>query len=175
MIRAFKDRVPRIDKTVFVAESAEVIGDVWIGELSSVWYQTVIRGDMHRIRIGDRTNIQDLCMLHVHFEKAPVHIGSDVTVGHHVVLHGCTIADHVLIGMGSIVMDDVVIGEDSIIGAGALVTQSTVIPPGSIVLGAPAKVQREVRQKDLDLIREASQRYVDFSRVYLEAQDRDSS
>ena len=116
----------------------------------------MIRGDVHYIRIGHRTNIQDLSMLHVTHDTHPLIIGSDVTIGHHVVLHGCTLKDRVLIGMGAIVMDGALIGEDSVVGAGALVTERTIVPPKSLVLGSPAKVRRPVTEKELSWIRESS-------------------
>jgi len=144
-----------------------VIGDVVIGEQSSVWFNTVIRGDVHYIRIGNRTNVQDLCVIHVAHDTYPTIVGDDVTVGHHVVLHGCTIQDRVLVGMGAIIMDGALIGEDSVVGAGALITEHTIIPPKSVVLGAPAKVKRAVTEKELAWIRESAQNYVSYARQYL--------
>jgi carbonic anhydrase/acetyltransferase-like protein (isoleucine patch superfamily) len=119
------------------------------------------------IRLGDRTNVQDLCMLHVTHDTAPLVIGSDVTIGHHVVLHGCTIKDRVLIGMGSIIMDGAVIGEDCVVAAGALVTERTIVPPKSLVLGSPAKVKRPVTDKELAWIRESAENYVRYAKQYL--------
>jgi carbonic anhydrase/acetyltransferase-like protein (isoleucine patch superfamily) len=168
MIREFQGQRPRVAATAFIAESAMLIGDVMIGEESSVWYHSVLRGDMNFIRLGDRTNIQDLSVLHVRYREQATVVGNEVTVGHRVVLHGCTIGDRVLVGMGAIVMDGVVIGEDCVVGAGALVTPGTVVEPGSLVLGAPAKVKRGVTQGELDLIREGTQRYVEFARLYKE-------
>jgi carbonic anhydrase/acetyltransferase-like protein (isoleucine patch superfamily) len=138
-----------------------------IGEQSSVWFNTVIRGDVHYIRIGNRTNVQDLCVIHVAHDTYPTIVGDDVTVGHHVVLHGCTIQDRVLVGMGAIIMDGALIGEDSVVGAGALITEHTIIPPKSVVLGAPAKVKRAVTEKELAWIRESAQNYVSYARQYL--------
>jgi|SRR6476660_8258538 carbonic anhydrase/acetyltransferase-like protein (isoleucine patch superfamily) len=167
MIRTFQGIKPTIDGSAFIEETAVVIGDVVIGEQSSVWFNTVIRGDVHYIRIGNRTNVQDLCVIHVAHDTYPTIVGDDVTVGHHVVLHGCTIQDRVLVGMGAIIMDGALIGEDSVVGAGALITEHTIIPPKSVVLGAPAKVKRAVTEKELAWIRESAQNYVSYARQYL--------
>jgi len=167
MIRTYQGVAPTIDKSVFIEDTAVVIGDVVIGEDSSVWFHTVVRADVHFIRIGSRTNVQDLSLLHVTHDTHPLLIGNDVTVGHHVVLHGCTIKDRVLIGMGSIIMDGAVVGEDCIVGAGALVTERTVVPPKSLILGSPAKVKRSVTGKELAWIRDSAQHYVAYARHYL--------
>ncbi|MCP9464984.1 MAG: gamma carbonic anhydrase family protein [Nitrospira sp.] len=167
MIRAFEGILPKIPKSCFVEETAVVIGDVVMGEECSVWFHAVIRGDVHYIRIGDRTNVQDLSMLHVTHDTHPLVIGSEVTIGHHVVLHGCTIEDRVLVGMGAIVMDGAVIGEGSIVGAGALVTEGTIVPPKSLILGSPAKVKRPVTDKELAWIKESADNYVRYARTYL--------
>ncbi|MCP9453458.1 MAG: gamma carbonic anhydrase family protein [Nitrospira sp.] len=167
MIRAFQGILPKIPKSCFVEETAVVIGDVVMGEECSVWFHAVIRGDVHYIRIGDRTNVQDLSMLHVTHDTHPLVIGSEVTIGHHVVLHGCTIEDRVLVGMGAIVMDGAVIGEGSIVGAGALVTEGTIVPPKSLILGSPAKVKRPVTDKELAWIKESADNYVRYARTYL--------
>ena len=168
MIRTFQGVTPTIPKSCFIEETGVVIGDVVMGEQCSVWFHAVVRGDVHYIRIGHRTNIQDLCMLHVTHETHPLIIGSDVTIGHHVVLHGCTIKDRVLIGMGAIIMDGAVIGEDSVVGAGALVTERTVVPPKSLVIGSPAKVRRMVTEKELSWIRESSANYVKYAGQYMD-------
>ncbi|HET8580385.1 MAG TPA: gamma carbonic anhydrase family protein [Nitrospiraceae bacterium] len=167
MIRSFQGIKPSIAKSAFIEQTAVVIGDVVIGEESSVWFHAVVRGDVHYIRIGHRTNVQDLCMLHVTHDTAPLIIGEDVTVGHRVVLHGCTIKDRVLIGMGAIIMDGAVIGEDSVVGAGALVTEGTIVPPKSVILGSPARVKRTVTDKELAWIRESSQNYINYARQYM--------
>jgi carbonic anhydrase/acetyltransferase-like protein (isoleucine patch superfamily) len=127
----------------------------------------VIRGDVNYIRIGDRTNVQDLSMLHVTHDTHPLIIGNDVTVGHHVVLHGCTIKDRVLVGMGAIIMDGAVIGEDSVVGAGALVTEGTIVPPKSLILGSPAKVKRTVTETELAWIKESAENYVKYAGLYI--------
>ena len=139
MIRTYKGKTPLVDESVFVAEGAALIGDVAIGEDSSVWFGAVLRGDNEPIRIGRRTSVQDNATLHCD----PGHkltIGDDVTIGHNAVVHGCTVKDGALIGMGAVVLDAAVVGEYSIVGAGAVVTAGTVIPPYSLVLGIPAKV-----------------------------------
>ncbi|OLC80841.1 MAG: gamma carbonic anhydrase family protein [Nitrospirae bacterium 13_1_20CM_4_62_6] len=167
MIRTFQGIKPTIAASAFIEETAVVIGDVVIGEESSVWFHAVVRGDVHSIRIGKRTNIQDLSVVHVTHDTHPTVLGDDVTVGHHVVLHGCTIKNRVLIGMGALIMDGAVIGEDCIVGAGALVTERTIVPPKSLILGAPAKVKRPVTEAELAWIRESAQNYVKYARQYL--------
>ena len=158
---------PIIPSSCFVEETGIVIGDVVIGEDCSIWFHAVVRGDVNYIRIGSRTNVQDLCLLHVTHDTHPLIIGNDVTVGHNVVLHGCTIHDRVLVGMGATVMDGVVIGEDSVVGAGALVTEGTVVPPKSLILGSPARVKRPVTEKELAWIRESAENYVEYARQYI--------
>lgn len=167
MVRTFQGFTPAIPTSCFIEETGIVIGDVIMGEDCSVWFHAVIRGDVNYIRIGNRTNVQDLCMLHVTHDTHPLIVGNDVTVGHKVVLHGCTIKDRVLVGMGAIIMDGAVIGEDSVVGAGALVTEDTIVPPKSLILGAPAKVKRPVTEKELAWIRESAENYVTYARQYL--------
>lgn len=167
MIRTFQGIKPTIPQSCFIEDTAVVIGDVRIGEHCSVWFNAVIRGDVHYIRIGHRTNVQDLCMLHVTHDTHPLIIGNEVTVGHSVVLHGCTIHDRVLVGMGAIIMDGAVIGEDCVVGAGALITEGTIVPPKSLILGSPAKVKRAVTDKELAWIRESADNYVTYARQYL--------
>lgn len=141
-IRPFQGTSPRLHPTVFIAEGAQVIGNVQIGEESSVWYNTVLRGDVNTIRIGARTNIQDLSVVHVDKGTHPARIGDDVTVGHHVVIHGCTIGNRVLVGIGAVVLNGVVIEDDAFIAAGTLLTPGTIVPSGSMVMGSPGKVKR---------------------------------
>lgn len=167
MIRSFQGITPTIPASCFVEDTAVVIGDVVMGESCSVWFNAVIRGDVHYIRLGSRTNVQDLCLLHVTHDTHPLIIGNDVTIGHHVVLHGCTIQDRVLVGMGAIIMDGAVIGEDSVVGAGALVTERTIVPPKSLILGSPAKVKRPVTEKELAWIRESAENYVTYAEQYM--------
>ncbi|MDH4079052.1 MAG: gamma carbonic anhydrase family protein [Nitrospira sp.] len=167
MIRTFQGIKPTIPTSCFIEATAVVIGDVVMGEECSVWFNAVIRGDVHYIRIGDRTNVQDLCMLHVTHDTHPLIIGNGVTIGHSVVLHGCTIRDRVLVGMGAIIMDGAVIGEDSVVGAGALVTEGTVVPPKSLILGSPAKVKRPVTEQELSWIKESADNYVKYAGQYM--------
>ena len=166
LIKPYKGIHPKIHPTVFVVETAVIIGDVEIGEYSSIWFNAVVRGDVHYIRIGDRTNIQDLCMLHVTKETHPLILGNDITVGHSVTLHGCTIKDRCLIGMGTTILDGAVVGEDCIIGAGALVTEGAVIPPGTLAVGMPAKPKRDLTEKEIARIRQSAQNYIDYARTY---------
>ena len=167
MIRTFQGIKPTIPTSCFIEATAVVIGDVVMGEECSVWFNAVIRGDVHFIRIGDRTNVQDLCMLHVTHDTHPLIIGNGVTIGHSVVLHGCTIRDRVLVGMGAIIMDGAVIGEDSVVGAGALVTEGTIVPPKSLILGSPAKVKRSVTEQELSWIKESAENYVRYANQYM--------
>lgn len=166
MIRSFEGMTPTIPASCFIEDTAVVIGDVIMGEQCSVWFNAVIRGDVNMIRIGSRTNVQDLCMLHVTHDTHPLHIGDEVTVGHHVVLHGCTIHNRVLVGMGAIVMDGAVIGEDCVVGAGALIVEHTIVPPKSLVLGSPARVKRQLTEGELAWIKESAANYIAYARRY---------
>lgn len=163
----YQNFAPQIDSSVFIAAGAHVIGNVAIGAESSLWFNSVIRGDVNWIRIGERTNIQDLSMVHVDSAGWPTQIGDDVTVGHRVILHGCEIGHRVLIGMGAIVMNGVKIGEDAIIGAGALVTEGTVIPPKTLALGSPCKVKRELSDKEIQMIKLSALHYAELAQSYL--------
>ena len=167
MIRSFQGIKPTIPSSCFIEETGIVIGDVVLGENCSVWFHAVIRGDVNYIRLGSRTNVQDLCTLHVTRDTHPLIIGDEVTIGHSVVLHGCTIKDRVLIGMGAIVMDGAIVGEDSVVGAGALITEGTIVPPKSLVLGSPAKVKRPVTDQELKWIKESADNYVTYANQYL--------
>jgi len=173
MIVPYKDTSPAIAESAWIAPGATVIGDVEIGKESSVWFGCVVRGDVHRIRIGDRTNIQDLSMIHVtHYKNPdrsdghPTIIGDDVTIGHRVMLHGCTIEDACLIGMSATILDGAVIGRESIVGAGALVTGGKVFPPRSLILGAPAKAIRTLSDDEVTELYASAKRYVEFMREY---------
>ncbi len=165
-ILSYKGIYPKLHQSVFVVESAIIIGDVEIGEYSSVWFNAVIRGDVNYIRIGYRTNIQDLCMLHVTKDTHPLILGNEITVGHSVTLHGCTIKDRCLIGMGATILDAAVVGEDCIIGAGALVTEGSVIPPGTLAMGVPAKPRRDLTDAERARIKQSAQNYIDYARTY---------
>ena len=165
-IRPYRGKSPQIAASAYIDPAAVIIGDVVIGEEASVWPGTVIRGDVHYIRIGARTNIQDGCVLHVMKDEWPLALGDEVTVGHSVTLHGCTIESRVLVGMGCIILNGAVIGENSIIAAGTLVTERTVIPPGSLVMGSPGKVRRELTQADRDSIEKYAERYSGYREIY---------
>lgn len=148
LIKSVRGYTPAYGSDCFFAENATVIGDVILGDEVSVWYQAVIRGDVNAIRIGNKVNIQDGVVIHATFETAPTHIGNNVSIGHNAIVHGCTLQDNVLVGMGSIVMDHCVIGSNSIIAAGVVVTQNTIVAPGSIYAGVPA---RKIKDIDSDL------------------------
>lgn len=165
-IRAYRGKIPQIADSAYIDPSAVVIGDVVIGEDSGVWPMTVVRGDVHFIRIGKRTNIQDGCVLHVMKDQYPLVLGDEVTVGHSVTLHGCTIESRVLIGMGCIILNGAVIGSDSIIAAGTLITERTVIPSGSLVMGSPGKVKRPLTDADRQSIAAYAERYVGYKNIY---------
>lgn len=165
----YLDRLPAIGPRVFIADTARVIGDVTLGEGSSVWFGAVVRGDVQPIRVGARTNIQDLSVLHVTSGRWPTVLGDDVTVGHRVILHGCTVHDRALIGMGAIVMDGAVIGEEAIVGAGALVTPGTQVPPQTLVVGSPARPVRELRAEEVADLRQSAEHYVALAARYLAA------
>ncbi|HLT31807.1 MAG TPA: gamma carbonic anhydrase family protein [Myxococcaceae bacterium] len=163
---SFKGIRPTLGPGAWVAGSAEVIGDVVLGEGASVWYQSVLRGDVQPIRIGARTNIQDLSVVHVTSFTHPTTVGEDVTVGHRAILHGCTLGDRVLVGMGAIVMDGVVVGDDCIIGAGALLTPGTQVPPGSMVLGSPGRVKRPLTDEERQFLGLSAAHYVELARKH---------
>ncbi|AJE04741.1 gamma carbonic anhydrase family protein [Geobacter pickeringii] len=173
MIRPFQGTAPRIAPSAFVAETAAIIGDVTVGDESSIWYNVVVRGDVNFIRIGARSNIQDLSMLHVTHRKhpddpgAPLVIGDDVTVGHGVALHGCTIENGAFIGMQALVMDKAVVGEGALVGARALVTEGTVIPPRTLWVGAPARYKRDLTPDEILWLKRSAENYVRYSREYL--------
>jgi len=164
---------PVIPESCFIAPSADIIGDVELGEESSVWFQVVIRGDVNRIRIGARTNVQDGSVLHVTRNVPPMKgasltIGDDVTIGHRVTLHGCTLGSRILVGMGAVILDEAVIGEDSIVAAGALVTKGKQFPPKSLIQGAPAKAVRELTAEELQLLKASANNYVGDTQLYNE-------
>lgn len=167
MIHAFQGKVPKVHGTAFVEASAHVIGDVEIGEHSSVWFHTVIRGDVNHIRIGHHTNIQDGTVIHVNRDPAhAVEIGDHVTLGHAVRLHGARIASHCLIAIGAIVLDGVVMEEESIVAAGSLVTPGTRIPRRTLMMGSPARPRRTLTEEDLVLIRRPTDNYVRLKDLY---------
>lgn len=166
MISAYRGRSPAIDPAAFVVDSAVVIGDVVIGPQASVWFYSVVRGDVQPIRIGARTNIQDHATVHVTSGRFGTTLGEDVTVGHGVVLHGCVIGDRTLVGIGAIVLDGAEIGDDCLVGAGALVTPQTRIAPGHLVLGAPAQAVRPLTSAERAELLAAAARYVHHAAEY---------
>lgn len=168
MIDEINGKSPEIHPTVFVAPHAVVIGDVKIDEESSIWFNTVVRGDVNYIRIGKRTNIQDNSVLHVTTDMYPLEIGDNVTAGHSVILHGCTVHDRALIGMGATVLDGAVIESDSLVGAGSLVPPGFVVPSGTLVVGVPAKVNRKLSQNEIEGIKHSATNYVVNSRKYFQ-------
>lgn len=166
MIRPYKGRLPQIAPSAYVDPDAVVIGDVTIGDDASVWPGVVIRGDVHYIRIGARSNVQDGSVLHVMRDEYPLILGEAVTVGHGVVLHGCTIESRCLIGMGSIILNGANIGAGSIVAAGTLVPERTQVPPGSLFMGHPGKVRRELSPDDQKAIDGYAKRYVEYKETY---------
>lgn len=167
MIKSFKDISPRIHETAFVAEDCVIVGDVEIAEDASVWFGSVVRGDVNYIRIGARTNVQDMTMIHVSSKGLPTILEENVTVGHRVTLHACYVESGCLIGMGAIIMDGARIGRNSLVGAGALVTPGTVIPPNSLVIGSPARVKRELTPDELAMLEHSWRNYVELKNQYL--------
>jgi gamma-carbonic anhydrase len=169
IIKSFKDKSPKIHESAFIAENAVIIGDVEIGEGASVWYGCILRGDVNYIRIGAKTNIQDMSMIHVsRGEDYPTIIEEEVTVGHSVTLHGCYVEKGSLIGIGAIILDGARIGANSLIAAGSLVTPNTIIPPRSFVLGSPARVKRELSDEEIQDLQKFWQNYVKLSEIYKE-------
>ena len=158
---------PKIGKHVYIHPAATVIGQVTLKDYANIWPGVVLRADINRIVVGKYSNIQDLSVVHVTYESHSVVIGDDVTIGHAVMMHGCTIESHCLIGMRATLMNDVVVGEYSIVGAGAVVTERTVIPPRSLVLGLPAKVKRSLTDAEVAGIDEYAQRYFEYKETYL--------
>lgn len=167
MIRQYKGILPKLAERVFVAEGACLIGDLVVGEDSGIWYQCVIRADVHSIRIGARTNIQDATVIHAVSGKFPTLVGDDVTVGHSAILHGCVVENLSLVGMGSTVLDGAHVESQVLVGAGALVPPGMRCPKGTLVVGAPAKVRRDLTQGELDSIRESAAHYVKLAREHM--------
>jgi carbonic anhydrase/acetyltransferase-like protein (isoleucine patch superfamily) len=174
MIYEYNGMKPKLGKTCFIAQSADLIGDLTLGDDCSIWFGCVIRADVHKIEIGDRVNIQDLSMVHVtHYKNGdkstgnPTIIEEDVTIGHRVMLHGCTIKKASLIGMSATILDGAVIGEESIVGAGSLVTKNKIFPPRSLIMGSPAKVVRELNDEEVKELYNSASRYVIFKNNYI--------
>lgn len=171
MLRSYKGRLPAVHPTAYVDDSAQVIGDVEIGEASSVWMNVVIRGDVHRIRIGRRSNLQDGTIVHVMRGTHATTIGDEVTIGHGVIVHGCTVADRVLVGMGAILLNGVEVGEDSIVAAGTLLPEDARVPPRSLVMGSPGKVRRPLTDAEVASVRDYAERYVGYRLDYMGGAD----
>ena len=167
MILSFNGISPFLDPSVYIADGVYIIGDVQIGKNSSVWFNSVIRGDVNIIRIGENTNIQDLSMLHISTGRSPLIIGNNVTVGHRSIIHGCEISDNVLIGMGSVILDDAKISSNSIIAAGSVVKERTVIPPGVLAAGVPAKIMRDITEVEIRNIKKSAEGYVKNALSYI--------
>lgn len=167
LVLPYSGRKPQLGARVYVAPNATLIGDVTLGDDASIWFGTVIRGDVHHIRIGARTNIQDNCTLHVTNDRWPVEIAEDVTIGHGVIAHGCTIHRAALIGMGSRVLDGAVIGELALVAAGAVVSEGMHVPPRTLVAGVPAKVKRELTADECARLEQSWKHYVEYKDQYL--------
>ena len=168
MILPYQNIYPIIHDSVLIAEGAHIIGDVEIGKDSSIWFNTVIRGDVNYIRIGERTNIQDLTMVHVTNKKFPTIIGSDVTIGHSAVIHGCKIDDFVLIGIGAKILDEAHINSHSLIAAGSVVKENFEVPSGTLVAGVPAKIVRNLTPDEIEKIKQNAQHYLFYCKQYKE-------
>lgn len=173
-VRSYAGKHPRIGHGVFLAETCALIGDIVIGDESSIWYSTVLRGDVMSIRVGARTSMQDGVIVHVTSQQFATAVGNDCTIGHGAILHGCTVEDECLIGMGSTILDGARIGRGSLVGASALVTPGTDIPPGSLVIGVPARVVRPVNRKEREQIEYGAAHYVELARRYLAGEGQSS-
>jgi carbonic anhydrase/acetyltransferase-like protein (isoleucine patch superfamily) len=167
MIRSYQGRLPQIPASCYVDISSQIIGDVTLGERSSVWMNAVLRGDVNAIRVGANSNVQDCAVLHGQRNVYPVIVGDWVTIGHNATVHGCVVEDAVLIGIGSTILNGCRIGEGAIIAAGALVPERTIVPPRTLWAGVPAKLRRELGDKDRALILEYAQNYLDYTEIYL--------
>jgi carbonic anhydrase/acetyltransferase-like protein (isoleucine patch superfamily) len=167
MIRSYQGRLPQIPASCYVDISAQLIGDVTLGEHSSVWMNAVLRGDVHFIRVGANSNVQDCAVLHGQRNQYPVIVGDWVTIGHNATVHGCVVEDAVLVGIGSVILNGCRIGEGSIIAAGAVVPEGTTVPPRTLWAGVPAKLRRELSDKDRALILQYAQNYLDYTEIYL--------
>jgi carbonic anhydrase/acetyltransferase-like protein (isoleucine patch superfamily) len=166
IIRAWNGKAPRIHESVYVAENAVVLGDVEIGAGSSIWFGALVRGDVNHIRIGARTNVQDYAILHVTSRTHPTVVGDDVTLGHRVTLHGCTVKDRCRVGIGAVVMDGAVVGENSMVAAGSLVPPGMIIPPGMLAVGSPARVKRELTPEEVDFFERSAANYQGYAEQY---------
>ncbi len=167
MIRTYQGFTPMIPRSCYVDQSAQVIGDVQLGEQASVWMNAVVRGDVNSIRIGARSNVQDCAVLHGMRHLYPVVVGEMVTIGHNATVHGCVIEDAVLVGIGAVILNDARIGEGSIIAAGSVIPEHTVVPPRSLVAGVPGKVRRQLNEDDREMILKYARNYIDYVAIYL--------
>lgn len=167
-ILSYRGRRPRVHESVFAADGVRVIGDVEIGENSSLWFNAVVRGDVHWVKIGKRSNVQDNATIHVTHDTCPTTVGDDVTVGHGAIIHGCTVGNRVLVGMGALIMDRAVIGDECIVAARALVTEGFSAPPGSLVVGAPAVVKRALSPEERARGAEGAVNYLGYVNRYVE-------
>lgn len=163
LVAPYGDLNPRVPGSVFLAPGSVVTGDVQIGEDSSIWFNAVVRGDVHFVRIGSRTNVQDLAIVHVTHDSYPTHIGNEVTVGHGATIHGCTLEDRCLVGIGAIVLDGAIVESGSMVAAGALVPPGMRVASGTLVAGTPARVLRELRPEELAYIADSASRYVEYA------------
>lgn len=171
----YQETFPKLHDSVFLASGSKIIGDVVIGENSSVWYNTIIRGDVHYIKIGRMTNVQDNSMLHVTNGKFPLNIGDKVTIGHSVTLHGCALNNLCLIGMGAIILDGAVVESNSMVAAGAVIKPGFVVPSGKLVGGIPARVIRDLTKEEIDDLQSSAKRYVNYTKITVESLiDRDN-
>jgi carbonic anhydrase/acetyltransferase-like protein (isoleucine patch superfamily) len=166
IVRAWNGKAPRLDESVFVADHAVVVGDVEIGPGSSIWFGSLVRGDVNHIRIGARTNVQDCSVIHVTSRTHPTVVGDEVTLGHRVTLHGCTVKDRCLVGIGAVVMDGAVVGESSIVAAGSLVPPGMVVPPGMLAVGSPARVKRPLTPEEVESILRTALSYQGYAEQY---------
>jgi carbonic anhydrase/acetyltransferase-like protein (isoleucine patch superfamily) len=170
LILSVKGIAPTIPSSCYIAENATVVGEVTMGEDCSVWFNAVVRGDVHYIRMGNKVNVQDGAIIHCTYQRSPVNIGNNVSIGHRAIVHGCTIEDNVLIGMGAIIMDNVVVKKNSIIGAGAIVTENTIVESGSVYTGIPAKKLKTIDEAlQKDLLDRISNNYVMYSSWFKDA------
>jgi len=167
MIRSYQGKMPAIPESCYVDPSAQVIGDVELGEQASIWMNAVVRGDVNSIRIGARSNVQDCAVLHGMRHLYAVSVGEMVTIGHNATVHGCTLEDNVLVGIGAVILNDARIGEGSIIAAGAVIPEHAVIPPRSLVVGVPGKVKKTLGEEDQKMIARYAQNYLDYTAIYL--------
>jgi carbonic anhydrase/acetyltransferase-like protein (isoleucine patch superfamily) len=167
LMRSFAGKVPRVGEGSFVAETAVLVGDVEIGRCSSVWYGVVLRGDVYHIRIGDEVSVQDNTVVHVTSGRHATLVGNRVTIGHSVVLHGCTVEDECIVGMGAVILDRARVARHCIVGAGALVTPGSEFPPGHLIIGSPARVKRALSSEEMAWIQSSADHYVELANRYL--------